>query len=208
MFARVNMDTERNLLFGVLTLRAELIDDTKFADACSPWARKKQVELAELFVKRGWITTSHRADVERSMDLELNRFGGDVRATLESMASEHVSESLEALGDPDLHRSLGIRIPPSPSELADDLTETLPERTRPATKPIIRPEEPTTRYTLTRLHKKGGLSEVWVARDRDLNREVALKKLRPREAATSESARRFLKEAQVTGQLEHPNIVP
>jgi serine/threonine-protein kinase len=64
------------------------------------------------------------------------------------------------------------------------------------------------RYTLTRVHAEGGLGRVWVARDGDLNREVALKEIRPRHAGHAEAGRRFLREAQVTGQLEHPNIVP
>jgi tetratricopeptide (TPR) repeat protein/tRNA A-37 threonylcarbamoyl transferase component Bud32 len=64
------------------------------------------------------------------------------------------------------------------------------------------------RYTLTRLHAEGGLGRVWIARDADLNRDVALKELKPSPANHPETARRFVKEAQVTGQLEHPNIVP
>src|SRR4051794_26966363 len=64
------------------------------------------------------------------------------------------------------------------------------------------------RYAVVRLHAEGGLGQVFVAVDRDLNREVALKLIRPDRAVVPGSRRRFLKEAQVTGQLEHPNIVP
>ena len=64
------------------------------------------------------------------------------------------------------------------------------------------------RYTLTRLHAEGGLGRVWIARDADLNRDVALKELKPSSAGHPEAGQRFVKEAQVTGQLEHPNIVP
>src|SRR5262249_5449069 len=64
------------------------------------------------------------------------------------------------------------------------------------------------RYRLTRLHAEGGLGKVWVAHDTDLNRDVALKEIRPEQAAHPDAWRRFLKEAQVTGQLEHPGIVP
>ncbi len=82
-------------------------------------------------------------------------------------------------------------------------TPPLPDRVEPA---AIRP--PGERYAVLRLHAEGGLGQVFVARDQDLNREVALKQIRPERAAHSGSRRRFLKEAQVTGQLEHPNIVP
>ena len=66
----------------------------------------------------------------------------------------------------------------------------------------------TLRYTLTRLHAEGGLGKIWVAHDTDLNRDVALKEIKATTSLSPESWRRFLKEAQITGQLEHPNIVP
>ena len=70
------------------------------------------------------------------------------------------------------------------------------------------PLEHRLRYTLTRLHGEGGLGRVYVAHDNDLNRDVALKEIRPDRAEHPEAWQRFLKEAQLTGQLEHPNIVP
>jgi WD40 repeat protein/tRNA A-37 threonylcarbamoyl transferase component Bud32 len=64
------------------------------------------------------------------------------------------------------------------------------------------------RYTLTRLHATGGIGRVWVAYDSDLGREVALKELRPERSQDRGFADRFLHEARITGQLEHPGIVP
>ncbi|MCI0350184.1 MAG: bifunctional serine/threonine-protein kinase/formylglycine-generating enzyme family protein [Acidobacteriales bacterium] len=57
---------------------------------------------------------------------------------------------------------------------------------------------------------KGGMGEVLKVLDRDLRREVAMKMLRPqREGMVSaEDVFRFMKEAQATGRLEHPNIIP
>ena len=57
---------------------------------------------------------------------------------------------------------------------------------------------------------KGGMGEVLKVLDRDLRREVAMKMLRPqREGVVSaEDVFRFMKEAQATGRLEHPNIIP
>jgi serine/threonine protein kinase/tetratricopeptide (TPR) repeat protein len=65
----------------------------------------------------------------------------------------------------------------------------------------------TNRYTLTKLHAQGGLGLVWTARDVSLGREVALKELRPGRG-DAHVAERFVEEARITGQLEHPNIVP
>jgi hypothetical protein len=44
------MDTDRNLLFGVLALQADLIDNTRFAEACAAWAARKDLALADLLV--------------------------------------------------------------------------------------------------------------------------------------------------------------
>src|SRR5436305_856527 len=63
-------------------------------------------------------------------------------------------------------------------------------------------------FKLTHRQAKGGLGRAWRARDTDLNRDVALKEILPDRCDHPEMWRRFLKEAQVTGQLEHPNIVP
>jgi len=64
------------------------------------------------------------------------------------------------------------------------------------------------RFHLTRLHSSGGLGRVWLATDPTIGREVALKELLSEQAAHPEMRARFLREAQITGQLEHPNIVP
>jgi serine/threonine protein kinase/tetratricopeptide (TPR) repeat protein len=61
------------------------------------------------------------------------------------------------------------------------------------------------RYVLKRFHAKGGMGEIWLADDPAIGRSVALKRMlshRP------DQQRRFRVEAQVTGQLEHPGIVP
>ena len=61
------------------------------------------------------------------------------------------------------------------------------------------------RYVSKSFHARGGMGEVWLFQDGTIGREVALKVLR----RDADGAReRFLAEAQITGQLEHPGIVP
>lgn len=55
---------------------------------------------------------------------------------------------------------------------------------------------------------RGGLGRVRLAYDRQINREVAVKELLPHSLRSTEKVNRFLREAKVTGQLEHPGIVP
>jgi len=63
------------------------------------------------------------------------------------------------------------------------------------------------RFRILRFHGRGGLGEVFIARDEELSRDVALKKIRPDRDGDDLRAR-FVIEAKVTGGLEHPGIVP
>src|SRR5262249_34674480 len=64
------------------------------------------------------------------------------------------------------------------------------------------------RYTLTHLHARGGMGRVWLARGGALGRQIAVKELRPDQADNKVVCSRFLYEAKITAQLEHPGIVP
>ena len=64
------------------------------------------------------------------------------------------------------------------------------------------------RYRVIRPHARGGLGEVFLAVDVEVDRQVALKELQAYHADDAQSQSRFLREARVTGRLEHPGIVP
>ena len=64
------------------------------------------------------------------------------------------------------------------------------------------------RFRIVRPHARGGLGEVYLAVDDELNRIVALKRLQERHADDPRSQMRFLVEGEITGGLEHPGIVP
>jgi serine/threonine protein kinase/lipoprotein NlpI len=76
----------------------------------------------------------------------------------------------------------------------------------PGAHPPVAPEMRSGRYVLKKFHAKGGMGEIWLAEDGEIGRPVALKKMRgkPRPEKMDE----FLREAQITGQLEHPGVVP
>jgi eukaryotic-like serine/threonine-protein kinase len=64
------------------------------------------------------------------------------------------------------------------------------------------------RYELSHLIARGGMAEVWQARDRLLDRPVALKILFPELSVDRSFVERFRREAQAAANLSHPNIVP
>ncbi len=77
--------------------------------------------------------------------------------------------------------------------------------------------DPSEKYTLREEVGRGGIGRVFVAFDQSIGREIALKELLKKESDTKNipstdkintDRMRFLKEAMVTGQLEHPGIVP
>ncbi len=63
------------------------------------------------------------------------------------------------------------------------------------------------RYRVLSHLGSGGIGEVWLARDMELSREVALKFLSPELAGDSDQTRRFRREARAASSLNHPNLV-
>ena len=94
----------------------------------------------------------------------------------------------------------------SPTVLEKTQLDTDPSRRSP---PGPR-EEPGAygRYTLLREHALGGLGKVSLAKDTTLGRTVALKEIRADRQPGPEVVQRFVNEAAITAQLEHPGIVP
>ncbi len=80
--------------------------------------------------------------------------------------------------------------------------------------PMVRPETTEEMQALHRRYEihgelaRGGIGIVYKGRDADLGRDIAIKMLRNRHTANREMVHRFVEEAQVGGQLQHPGIVP
>lgn len=55
---------------------------------------------------------------------------------------------------------------------------------------------------------RGSMGEVWLARDKGLNRRVAFKQMLAAHAGNADMTTRFFEEVQVTAQLDHPNVLP
>src|SRR4051794_24217939 len=100
------MDTDRNLLFGVLALKCDLIDAAQFAEACAAWKARKDVALADLLAARGWLTAEDRSAIEHLLDLQLKQHAGDARASLAEAADDKARRALAALDDPDIRGPL------------------------------------------------------------------------------------------------------
>ena len=78
----------------------------------------------------------------------------------------------------------------------------------PAPQPELPPSSHFGDYEILHEIGRGGRGIVYRVNDPELNRPLAVKVLRPELRDEPDAVRRFLEEAQVMGQLQHPNIVP
>lgn len=62
-------------------------------------------------------------------------------------------------------------------------------------------------YRLTSVLGRGGMGEVWLAFDKHLERDVAIKLMRKELLSNEDATRRFAREARAVARLNHPNIV-
>ena len=89
----------------------------------------------------------------------------------------------------------------------DEITETVQISQAEAAEwsPAVIPEK---RYQIGKELGRGGLGVVAEAFDHNLGRKVARKTLLTNKEASKQELRMFIEEARLTGQLEHPNIMP
>jgi serine/threonine-protein kinase len=200
---------ERNLLFGLLALQNGLIDQSKLVAAFQAWTLDKARGLAEHLVARGEFDADDRAAVEALVERHLRKHGGDAQKSLAAIpAGRSTRESLMnvKLGDPDLDATLA-RIASGPASGATDRDTGLdPDRT--GSYSVGTSTSDGQRFQIVRPHARGGLGAVFVALDSELHREVALKQILDHHADDPVSRSRFVLEAEITGGLEHPGIVP
>ena len=209
------MDIESNLLFAVLAMQADLIDDFHFWEALRQWIAQVEIPLADLLVERQWISVSDTRILQQWLERKREKYG-TARAALAACPGGEVPLLLEHLDTPEalvsaFDHTLGF----SP-EFMQASFQAAPGSAQPTDVQVLASSvtyHPATRdryerYSLTSLHAIGGVGRVWLARDAALGRNVALKELRPELVNNPGLWSRFLQEARITGQLEHPGIVP
>ena len=197
------IDPSRDLLFGLLALQNGLIDQVQLVAAFQSWTRDKSRPLAVHLVGRGDLDAEQRAGVEAMVALHLKKHGGDAENSLAAIpVGRATREKLAGLGDPQIDASLArVGSGSGSTETDDDFDRTPSYAVGTAT-------SDGQRFRVLRPHARGGLGAVFVALDTELHREVALKRILDDHADDPTSRQRFLLEAEVTGGLEHPGIVP
>src|SRR5262245_30314670 len=186
---------DRNLLFGILALQMDFVTRDGLVAGMNAWVLEKAKPLGVILTEQGQLAEDERALLEALVGKHLEKHGNDPQKSLAAFSSvTSARRDLQAIADPDVQASLA-HLPAGRS--GDD-----PGRTSAHVGPGGLPAS--ARFRVLRPHAKGGLGEVFVARDDELKREVALKEIQQRHAGHPDNRARFLLEAEVTGQLEHP----
>ena len=200
-----------NLLFGILALQMDFITRDGLIDGMQAWTLEKKRPLGEVLVERELMPQTQRDLLEPLVDAHIAQHGGDAQQSLQGLSSVGITpETLQSLGDPDVHASLlhvsnaaggeATLLSQGSSPSDSDLDGTLTMRPHP--------DQSELRFQILRPHAEGGLGRVSIAVDREFNREVAFKEIKSQHRSSQDAQQRFLLEAQVTGGLEHPGIVP
>lgn len=186
------MHIEEQLLIAVLAFEDELIDLQQLVAACNSWAQSKSSRIDDLLSDRGWVTAEDRRFLERKAKRKLAKYANDTRLALHAVTSVDTRDIIrEGVQEPLIQESL-CPAGKLPAAQVETMTE---------------PNSSSSRYQWLREVASGGLGRVWLVRDNTLGREVALKEIKAG-VSSDEAVRRLFKEAQITGQLQHPGIVP
>lgn len=191
---------DRNLLFGILALEMDFISRNALVSAVNAWVLDKSKPLGQILVDQSELSHDDHAMLEAVIDRHLQLHDGNPELSLAAIGPvEVIYDELQQIADPDVQASL--------QQFSKHHTRTLDLQ------PTVsfstgRKTSASKRFHVLRPHAHGGLGEVYVARDDELNREVALKEINSRHEHKPENRARFIREAEITGRLEHPGIVP
>jgi len=191
---------DRNLLFGILALQMDFVTRDQLIAAMNAWVLDKAKPLGEILGRQGSLRGDARDLLEALVRKHLELHGDDAEKSLAALSSlGPAREELRQIADADVQASLA-------HVSAARLEENDPHATQPPEVGV--PTSSGLCFRILRAHARGGLGQVFVAHDEELHREVALKQIQDQHADNPESRGRFLREAEITGGLEHPGIVP
>lgn len=201
-----NSPLDQKFLFAILALQMSFINKDELLLAMSHWLEDKSRGIDAHLIEDGAITEADRSLLLNLVDRYVDNHGGDTEKSLATVTlSAEVQSDLKALGDSEVDATIQLASKDPGTEIGVK-TVAMESGERPLPNRELGNDEP--RYRVLKPHAKGGLGRVFVAQDLELNREVALKEIRDDFADDPSNRERFVLEAEVTGGLEHPGVVP
>jgi len=206
------MTQKNDQLFGVLAVRTGMISAKALAAAESKYPSSKSADIGEFLQHQGELTEETRKLLESLVEKHLEMHSNDFEMSLATLnpskaqPSSPLAKNVSALEDTvnfdrdDIPRDGFNTTPPLARNTADA------NKTQWSLSTAMK--DVSQRYLVLRSHAKGGMGLVSIAKDKEIDREVAFKELQEYCADDSNSRARFIQEAEITGQLEHPGVVP
>ena len=183
-----SLDLHRRI--GLAALNRGYITVSQLSSAMLTVGAEPRSTPAEVWVASGNLDRTELAEIMMVMR-------GENLSSRPSPRSSVLHQTAPAEVDPDAHESVNLA----------DVVQTFTGAGRNDATTADGPIADTERYLLGAELGRGGVGRVKRAFDRDLGRTVAMKLPLTWPLPDDESAK-FVEEAQATGQLEHPNIVP
>ncbi len=187
---------DRNLLFGILAVQMDFVTRDALMEGMNAWVLRKSTPLGDILVDQGVLERDDYALLDPMVRRHIELHQNDPQKSLAALSSaSSFQHSLKEIADPDVQHSLNL--------LSRDANLALSEKTTEAPH-----SDSQHRYRILHRHAEGGLGTVFVAYDEELHRDVALKEIQQQHAMHAASRARFVQEAEITGKLEHPGVVP
>ncbi len=186
------LSVEWTLLWSLLAVDRQLVTSEMLHEFLSHRPTEAPGPIGEQMYELGLITSAIHDHIQEAIQSHIAAHDNDLVQSLD--AFPHLQ---------DLRRELETL-------LVSSVIPTAEFDSQPSDETFDLPLKPAqwSRFRALRSHAQGGLGEVFVALDQELDRHVALKEIRSKYADRSEARYRFLIEAEITGKLEHPGIVP
>ncbi len=192
---------DRNLLFGILAVQMHFVSRDALIAGMNAWVLDQHRALGDILVEQGALAPARHDLLEQLVNEHVAAHGGDAE---QSLAAADGDGAIRCEWNRRVEAEVGAA--PSAVRSVEASGSHDPEATTQFAGSAS--AENGSRFTVLRPYAKGGLGLVSVALDRELNREVALKEIRPEQADNRENRARFIVEAEITGRLEHPGVVP
>lgn len=172
--------TKPSWQLGTFAFESDMIDSGQFGRAMIEWSGDPQQDLIRILVEQRSLSAEDVPLLEALWQEQQSRSG---RSTF--------GQALDPTLDGSSNPASG-----NPQDLPDDLYKIAPNSGEGQ------------RYHNVQPLAAGGLGQVFIAHDNQLDRKVALKEINPRLANDRTSCQRFMREARITGALEHVAIAP
>jgi serine/threonine protein kinase len=195
------VETDQNLLFGILALQNGLIEQPDLIAAFQCWSKERSRPMSQVLVERRALSEADRTMLDGLVRRHVEKRVGNAEPKVATGPASGVR--LE-----DLNRTPSGEQPGHGELTCGADLKANAEESLDWSFSLGQPTSEGGRFRLLRRHARGGIGVVFVALDSELHREVALKQIQPQHADDPTSRARFLIEAEVTGRLEHPGVVP